>query len=347
MNIKELCRVIVEREASDMHLCSGLPVMMRLNGRLERLGEEILTDADIHTMLKDFLPADRQKIIPGEEKDLSIEIPLLARFRVNIYHDRNGICVAMRLIPNTIKSIEELGLPAVVSQVFGMHRGLVLVTGVTGSGKSTTLASIIDNINTERSEHIITIEDPIEFVHEHKKSIVNQREVGDHTGSFANALRAALREDPNVILVGELRDLETISMAVTAAETGHLVLATLHSINAADTVNRIIDVFPPHQQEQIRIQLAEALSMVIAQVLIPSVDESCRYLACEIMVANNAIKNLIRVRETHQMRNTISTSYQEGMQTLDQSLKSLVERGKISKESAAQWSFEKVKSRLP
>ena len=342
MSIKELIKAIIDRNASDLHLCSGLPPVMRINGRLEKMGDIACTKDDILGMLKDILPPERNKINPAVETDLSIEVSGLARFRANIYHDIKGVCLALRLIPNKVKSLSELGLPKTIEQVCSMRRGLGLVTGVTGSGKSTTLAAIIDRINSERSEHIITAEDPIEFVHENKKSVVNQREVGTQTGSFAIALRAALREDPNVILVGELRDLETISMALTAAETGHLVLATLHSSNAADTVNRIIDVFPAHQQEQIRIQLAETLAIVVSQVLIPSVDGNARFVACEVMLANSAIKNLIREKQTHQIRNTIALSAKEGMQTLDQSLKSLIEKGNISREAALQWAVEKA-----
>ncbi|MFH1198891.1 MAG: type IV pilus twitching motility protein PilT [Candidatus Omnitrophota bacterium] len=341
MNIKDLFKTLVESQASDLHLAVGLPPMMRVNGKLAPMNGQVLSDNDITTMLKEIIPAERAKINPQTEVDLGIEAPNLARFRANIYHDRKGICAALRLIPSKIKSLSDLGLPEVVEKIYAMNKGLVLVTGVTGSGKSTTLASIVDKINSQRSEHIITIEDPIEFVHEHKKSMVNQREIGAQTASFADALRAALREDPNVILVGEMRDLDTISMAVTAAETGHLVLATLHSSNAPDTVNRIIDVFPPHQQDQIRIQLAESLAMVVSQALLPSIDGSTRFVACEVMTANTAIKNLIREKQTHQIRSAISVSNRDGMQTMDQSIKALFEEGKISREVALQWMLEK------
>lgn len=341
MNIKDLFKILVEKQASDLHLSVGLPPMMRVNGKLTPMNEQVLSDSEIITMLKDIIPPERAKINPQTELDLSIEVLNLARFRANIYHDRKGICAALRLVPNQIKSLSELGLPEVVEKIYAMSRGLVLITGVTGSGKSTTLASIVDKINSQRAEHIITIEDPIEFVHEHKKSIVNQREIGAETVSFADALRAALREDPNVILVGEMRDLDTISMAVTAAETGHLVLATLHSSNAPDTINRIIDVFPPHQQDQIRIQLAESLAMVVSQTLLPAIDGSTRFVACEIMTVNTAIRNLIREKQTHQIRSAISVSNKDGMQTMDQSLKQLVSEGKVSRDIALEWMLEK------
>jgi len=343
MELKELCKVVVEKQGSDLHLCTGLPPSIRLNGELNFINDKSLTKEDIENMLSGFLSPGKNRITENEELDLAVEIPDMARFRCNIYHDRNGICAALRLIPEKIKSIEELGLPLVVRQISSLQKGLVLVTGVTGSGKSTTLAAVIDAVNSERKEHIITIEDPIEYIHKNKKSIINQRELESHTKSFAVALKAALREDPNVILVGELRDLETISMAVTAAETGHLVLATLHSSNAVDAINRIIDVFPAHQQDQIRVQLAENLFMVISQVLLPSVDGKTRYLACEVMIANPAIKNLIRDKQTYQIRNTITLSSKDGMQTIDQSLKLLVDSGKVSNESALPWAVEKAK----
>ena len=340
MDIKELLKTIVGKEASDLHLCVGLPPMMRLHGALERMGEHLLTLPEIDAMLQSVLPPEK-KMTPGEETDLCIEIPSVARFRVNIYYDRYGTCVAFRLIPACVRTLKDLGLPQTLARIADMKRGLVLVTGTTGSGKSTTLASVIDIINSKKTDHIITIEDPIEFVHSHKSCIVNQREVGRDTQSFSQALRAALREDPDVILVGELRDLETISMAITAAETGHLVLGTLHTRSAAQTIDRIIDIFPPHQQEQIRIELADALEMVISQVLIPSKDGTRRYLGCEVMTVTNAIRQHIRQKKTHQIFTEIETGSQYGMQTMAKSLKDLVDFGKIARDSAMAWVQDK------
>jgi twitching motility protein PilT len=337
MEIRELLKIIIAKGASDLHLTVGLPAMMRLNGTLAPIDDKVLGDEEIVVMLKQVFPPERDVFAIGEEVDASIEIKSLARFRVNIYHDKNGICAAFRLIPNYIRSLSELGLPPVVERICEMKRGLVLVTGIAGSGKSTTLAAIIDKINSTRHDHIITIEDPIEFVHAHKKCIVDQREVGTHTHSFDSALRAALREDPDVILVGEMRDLETISMAMTAAETGHLVLGTLHTRGAAQTMDRIIDIFPPHQQEQIRTQLVESLEMVVSQVLLPSVDGKRRHLACEVMVMTTAIRQLIRGGKTYQVTTEIETGAQWGMQSLEKSLKTLMAAGSITKETALQW----------
>ncbi|MDD5137420.1 MAG: type IV pilus twitching motility protein PilT [Candidatus Omnitrophica bacterium] len=340
MDIRDLLKHIVAKGASDLHLTPGLPPMMRMNGILEKLEDEILESAQIQEMVAKILPEDK-RLAPGEEIDLGIEIKGMARFRINVYYDRNGLCAAFRLIPALIRSLGELGVPEIVDKVCEMKRGLVLVTGVTGSGKSTTLAAIIDMINAKRRDHIITIEDPIEFVHHHKKCIVNQREVGTHTRSFSEALRGALREDPDVILVGEMRDLDTISMAMTAAETGHLVLGTLHTRGAAQTIDRIIDIFPPHQQEQIRTQLAESLEMVVSQVLLPSMEGGRRQLACEVMVVTTAIRQLIRNKKTHLIATEIETGIQFGMQSMERSLKNLVDTGKITQESALPWIHDK------
>lgn len=342
MDIKELFKVILKNEASDMHLCTGMPPMMRINGTLEKMAGSPCSSADIAQMLKDIAGPEKHKIAPDAEEDLGIAVPGIGRFRANIYHDKNGICAALRFIPDKIKPLEELGLPAAVSNISNMHRGLVLFTGTTGSGKSTTIAALIEKINAERSEHIITIEDPIEFIHENNKCIINQREVGPNTASFAVALRAALREDPNIIMVGELRDLDTIAMAITAAETGHLVMATLHARSAAESVNRVIDVFPTHQQDQIREQLAEVLEMVTYQVLIPSIDGKKRYVASEVMVTTSSIRSLIRRKEIFQIENEIMSGRKDGMQTLDASLKSLVDEKKVSKEKAMSWMVEKT-----
>jgi twitching motility protein PilT len=340
MDIRDLLKHIVAKGASDLHLTPGLPPMMRMNGILEKLEDEILESARIQEMVAKILPEDK-RLVPGEEIDLGIEIRGMARFRINVYYDRNGLCAAFRLIPALIRSLGELGVPEIVGKVSEMKRGLVLVTGVTGSGKSTTLAAIIDMINAKRRDHIITIEDPIEFVHHHKKCIVNQREVGTHTRSFSEALRGALREDPDVILVGEMRDLDTISMAMTAAETGHLVLGTLHTRGAAQTIDRIIDIFPPHQQEQIRTQVAESLEMVVSQVLLPSMEGGRRQLACEVMVVTTAIRQLIRNKKTHLIATEIETGVQFGMQSMERSLKNLVDTGKITQESALPWIHDK------
>lgn len=341
MNLKNLLKIVVEHNASDLHLCVGLPPVMRIHGKLERLGEVTLSKEDVVEMLKDVISEKKIDFTSSNEVDLGIEIKDLARFRVNVYRDDKGLCATFRYIPNKIKNLQDLGLPPSIEKACYLRRGLVLVTGIVGSGKSTTLASIIDAINTQRSEHIITIEDPIEFVYTHKTGIVNQREVGAHTSSFANALRAALREDPDVILVGELRDLDTISMAITAAETGHLVFATLHTRGATQTVDRIIDVFPSHQQEQIRTQVAEVLEMVISQVLIPSIDGTKRYLAAELMVVTPAIRHLIRNKKIHQLKTEIEIGSQHGMQTLEKSLKELVEAGKVSLDAVLPWVSDK------
>lgn len=349
--LKNLLELVIRRDASDLHLCVGLPPIIRVNDELQKLEQKPLDNNEILTMLESLISGRKIDVDSLKEVDLGIELKDLARFRVNIYRDNMGLCAAFRYIPNTIKTLHELGLPECVDQICDMQRGLFIITGIVGSGKTTTLASIIDTINTRKTSHIITIEDPIEFLHKHKKCIVNQREVGTHTPSFLEALRVALREDPDIILVGELRDLETISMAITAAETGHLVLATLHTRGAPQAVDRMIDVFPPHQQEQIRVQLSDVLEMVVSQVLIPSVDRKRRYLACEVMVATPAIKNLIREKKTYQLKNEIEMGTQFGMQTLEKSLRQLIDSGKIAFEAALPWvtdrkffeSYSKVK----
>jgi twitching motility protein PilT len=343
VELNELLKIIVAHSASDLHLVAGLPPMMRTNGFLEKIGENSLSSAEIIQMTKPLLPP-HASLLSDKDLDVGVELGAIARFRLNLYHDRNGICAAFRLVPSVIKSFADLGLPPVVERILEMRRGLVLITGITGSGKSTTLASIIDRINTERQDHIITIEDPIEFVHKHKKSIVNQREIGVHASSFPEALRAALREDPNVIMVGELRDLETISMAVTAAETGHLVLGSIHTRGASQTIDRIIDIFPPHQQEQIRLQIAEVLEMAISQLLLRSRDGNARHLACEVMIGTNAIRQHIRLKRTFQIAGEIETGADLGMLTLEKSLQKLVLIGKISGDSAAPWKSDRNSS---
>ena len=334
MDIEELLRKTVLAKASDLHLTVGAPPTVRLHGEMQALPYPELTRDGLRTMLISILTGDQQNRF--EEKrdlDFSIEIPNLARFRCNFFVGRRGEGAVFRVIPTEIKSFAALGLPPVLAELAREERGLVLVTGPTGSGKSTTLAAMVDLINSERSAHILTVEDPIEFVHPHKKSLVNQREVKVHTESFASALRAALREDPDVILVGEMRDLETISLAVSAAETGHLVFGTLHTSSAAQTVDRIIDVFPPHQQSQIRTQLSESLQGVIAQTLVPKIGGG-RVAALEIMTTTAAVKNLIREGKTFQLPSIIETNSNLGMTTLGQALQELVVKGVITPESA-------------
>ena len=334
MDIEELLRRTVEGKASDLHLSVGAPPMARLHGEMLRLPYPDLTRDALRTMLLTLLTGEQQNLF--EEKrdlDFSIEIPGVARFRANFFVGRRGEGAVFRVIPTEIKSVHELGLPSVVTQIAREEKGLVLVTGPTGSGKSTTLAAMVDLINTERHAHILTIEDPIEFVHPHKNCLVNQREVRVHTETFGSALKAALREDPDVILVGEMRDLETIQLAVSAAETGHLVFGTLHTSSAPQTVDRIIDVFPPHQQSQIRTQLSESLQGVIAQTLLPRIGGG-RIAALEIMVSTSAVKNLIREGKTFQLPSVIETNTNLGMQTLGQALLALLQAGKITPEAA-------------
>ena len=334
MDIEELLRTTVAAQASDLHLTVGAPPTVRLHGEMRKLPYPELTRDVLKMMMVGILTGEQQNTF--EEKrdlDFSIEIPNLARFRVNFFVGRRGEGAVFRVIPTIIKSFAELGLPLVLAELAREERGLVLVTGPTGSGKSTTLAAMVDLINNERQAHILTVEDPIEFVHPHKKCLVNQREVKVHTESFASALRAALREDPDVILVGEMRDLETISLAVSAAETGHLVFGTLHTSSAAQTVDRIIDVFPPHQQAQIRTQLSESLQGVIAQTLVPKIGGG-RVAALEILTTTAAVKNLIREGKTFQLPSIIETNSTIGMQTLGQALQELVLRGQITPASA-------------
>lgn len=339
--LTDLLTQIKDTDASDLHLCVGLPPIMRVNGALQKMHDAELSRDDMRAFAKETLEGRDVSLDTHKEIDLAYEVPNMARFRVNVYEDLKGPAIAFRLIPNEVRTLSDLGLPPVVETICSAKKGLVLVTGITGSGKSTTLTSIIDKINSERKEHIISIEDPVEFIYSHKSSIVNQKEVGEQTASFAGALRGALREDPDVILVGEMRDLETVAMIMTSAETGHLVFSTLHTSGAAQTIDRIIDVFPPHQQNQIRIQLADVLTMVVSQVLLPSVDGNSRHLASEIMVNTKAIKNLIRESQTHQIYSAIQAGGALGMQTLDSSLKALVDSGKVAKEVAVEWAIDK------
>jgi twitching motility protein PilT len=323
----------LDRRASDLHITAGAPPTIRLRGRLTALeGYPVLTPSDTREIVYAILNNEqRQRLETDLQVDLAYMIPGRARFRVNAYFQRTAIGAAFRLIPSEIVSADSLGLPPVVHEFAKKPRGFVLFTGPTGSGKSTSLASIVDEINANTEQHIMTIEDPIEFLHGHKKCIVNQRELGSDASTFALALRAALRQDPDVILVGEMRDLETISTALTAAETGHLVFATLHTQDTPQTIDRIIDVFPPHQQHQVRVMLSVALQGIVTQTLLPTADGSGRCLAAEVLVPTPAIRNLIREGKTHQIYSVLQTSAAAGMQTMDASLATLVRSGKITR----------------
>jgi twitching motility protein PilT len=329
---------MVDARASDVHLSPGFPPAVRVRGQIRPMdGYEKLTAQDTREVVYSLLNDHQRKQFENNlQFDLAYAVPNVARFRINVFFQRGSISAAFRLIPSEILSLESLGLPQVLTDFTRKPRGFVLVTGPTGSGKSTTLASMVDMINQEREEHILTIEDPIEFLHNHKKCIVNQREVGADAIDFASALKSALREDPDVILVGEMRDLETISTALTAAETGHLVFATLHTQSTAQTVDRIIDVFPPHQQQQVRMQLSIALQGIVTQQLLPTADGSSRTVASEVMVPTPAIRNLIREGKTHQIYSAIQTSGSTGMQTMDANLAQLVRMGKITRGLAEQ-----------
>lgn len=336
MDFMELVLDGISKNASDIHITVGVPIIYRINGRLIKINDTMIKPKDTEDIVKGIL-SERQfkELVEKGELDTSFSSPGRGRFRINIYKQRGSYALAIRIIPLNIPSIEELGLPSVVKELAMLPRGLILVTGPTGSGKSTTLASMIDLINTEKNYHILTLEDPIEYLHRHKKSIVNQREIGNDSMNFSNSLRAALRQDPDVILVGEMRDLETIGIALTAAETGHLVLSTLHTLGAAKTVDRVIDVFPPHQQQQIRIQFSSVLQGIISQQLLPKVNDKGRIAAFEIMIATSAIRNLIREDKTHQIDTAVQTGAKFGMQTLDTSLLNIYKRGLISREILA------------
>lgn len=324
-----------EKGASDLHITVGVPPIMRVHGELEIVGEAKLMPPDTNELISEIMDANQKRRLEEKgEVDFSFSVPTLGRFRANVFKQRGSIAGAFRVVASQVPKPEELGMPHSVIQLYKKKRGLILVTGPTGSGKSTSLASIIDQINKSIDSHIITLEDPIEYLHRHNKSIVNQREIGLDSENYASALRAALRQDPDVILVGEMRDLETISIAITAAETGHLVLSTLHTIGAANTIDRIIDVFPPHQQQQIRIQLSTVLQAVISQQLIPTIDGKGRVAAFEVLHTNSAIKNLIRENKTHQINSIIQTNKRMGMQTMDDSIMELLIDGVISKEQA-------------
>lgn len=337
VHLDELLEIVVENNASDLHLAVGLPPVMRLDGELKAMRYTPFSPEVSQRMIYDILTDEQiQRFETDLELDCSYQLRKVARFRVNVFKDRGTVAAAFRLIPTKIPTIQQLGLPPVIERLARRPRGLLLVTGPTGSGKSTTLAAMIHQINNERAEHIITIEDPIEYLHTHKKCIINQRELGQDTHAFQNALRASLREDPDALLVGEMRDLETMKLAMTCAETGHLVLATLHTNSAAESVDRIIDVFPADEQEQIRVQLSNNLIGVVSQQLLPRAGQPGRVAAIEVMVATSAIRNLIRENKAHQMTSIIQTSAQEGMQTMDQALRDLYQQSLITYELAMQ-----------
>jgi twitching motility protein PilT len=335
-NLAEFLFAVMDNGASDLHLTGGLPPMMRVDGELRPIRSyRKLLPKDLQQIVYGMLTQKQREIFEENlELDVSYSLPGAARFRVNIFQQRDAVGAVMRMIPFEIMHPDKLGLPPAVKEFAQLRRGLVLVTGITGSGKSTTLAGLVDMVNAERAEHIMTVEDPIEFLHKHKRSIVNQREVGTDTKGFANALKHVLRQDPDVILVGEMRDLETISAALTAAETGHLVFATLHTQDAPQSVDRVIDVFPPHQQEQIRIQLAGTLAGIVSQQLVPRADGSGRAVAAEVLTATPAVRNLIREGKTHQIYTSMQAGGKHGMQVMDQHLAQLVKSGTITYEMA-------------
>jgi len=340
--VSELLEIVLERGASDLHITAGAPPTIRLHGDLIRLVDyPILSPRTLQGMIYAILPQKMRERLEGElELDMSYALPGKARFRVNVYYQRDSIGAAFRLIPYEIKTVESLGLPSVVADLARYPRGFVVVTGPTGSGKSTSLAGMVDIVNRERSAHIMTVEDPIEFLHKHQQCIVNQREVGADTHSFSQALKHVLRQDPDVILVGEMRDLETISTAITAAETGHLVFATLHTQDAPQTIDRIIDVFPPHQQQQVRVQLATTLQGVVTQQLLQTADGRSRAVACEVLICTPAVRNLIREGKVHQIYSIMQAGGRFGMQTMDQALATLVKEGKISQQLAYERSHD-------
>jgi len=333
--IDQLLRAGHELNASDVHVTVGVPPVMRLNGELKKYGKELLTPEETEGMARGIIPDNMwDEFRKKGELDFSYGIPGVSRFRINAYFQRSCVAMAIRIVPTRIPTLEELDLPQSLKQIAAKPQGLVLVTGPTGSGKSTTLAAMIQHMNYTMRKHIITLEDPIEYLHKHHNCIIDQREVGFDTNNFANGLRSSLRQDPDVILLGEMRDLETIQTAITAAETGHLVFATLHTSSAPTTIDRIIDVFEPSQQAQVRIQLASVLVAIVSQRLFPTIDKKGRKAATEILINNAAVSNLIRNEKIHQIVNVMQTSRAQGMHTLESSIKELLEAGIISKENA-------------
>lgn len=338
--LKELLKKTMEKNASDLHLTVGAPPVIRVNGELKKLGSEKLQPADTERFSREILGKDYERYNKVGEVDISFSVSGLGRFRVNLFKQRGSCAIAIRVIGLKIPTLSELKFPSVVKKLLNYKKGLILVTGSTGSGKSTTLAAMINEINSSRAAHIITLEDPIEYLHKHNKSIISQREIGKDSLSYANALKSVLREDPDVILVGEMRDLETISTTLIAAETGHLVFSTLHTIGAAKTIDRIVDVFPPYQQQQVKIQLAAVLKGIMCQQLIPKVSGEGRVAAVEIMIATAAIKNMIREGKTNQIESSMQTGSKYGMKTMDMSLAELYRKGCISYESAMDYAVD-------
>ncbi|MDX2446334.1 MAG: type IV pilus twitching motility protein PilT [Desulfobacterales bacterium] len=339
-------KLMHEQGASDLHLVAGQPPALRVRGDIERVKYKVLSNDDLRGMLYEITPEDKVKVFEETgDVDFGYEIPGLARYRSNFFMQKNGVGAVFREIPSTIMTAEDLGLPPVIKKLSSLPRGLVVITGPTGSGKSTTLAAIIDEANKTRHDHIITVEDPIEFVHNSLSCLVNHREVGIHTKSFSSALRGALREDPDIILVGEMRDLETISLAIEAASTGHLVFGTLHTTSAAKTVDRIVEVFPSNEQAQIRSTLADGVRAIVAQVLFKRSDKKGRCPALEILIATPAVRNLIRESKTHQLNSMIQTGKKYGMQLLDEAIMDLYNKGWITGDAAYQKANDKAKFR--
>lgn len=338
--LKDLLETTMKQGASDLHLTVGVPPVIRVNGELRQIKIEKLQPIDTENYAREILEETYEEYMKIGDLDTSFSISGIGRFRVNVFKQRGSSAIAIRVVGSKVPTLNDLQFPPVVKELTTNKRGLVLVTGPTGSGKSTTLAAMINEINASRSAHIITLEDPIEYLHKHNNSIINQREIGKDTVSYANALRSVLREDPDVILVGEMRDLETISVALTAAETGHLVLSTLHTIGAAKTIDRIVDVFPPYQQQQVKIQLAAVLKGIVSQQLLPKVDGKGRTAALELMIATSAIQNMIREGKTHQVESSIQTGAKYGMKTMDMSLSELYKRGIISYETALSYAID-------
>ena len=340
MNFLDIVAKAVEKKASDIHIAVGIPPSIRVNGTLQYLGDTMLTPNDTVVLIKQALKGNQMEtLVEKGEVDTSFTAPG-GRLRINAFRQRDVYSMAIRIINSEPLTVSQLGLPPIMSELARKRRGLILVTGPTGSGKSTTLAAMLDQINEEKRGHIVTLEDPIEYLHKHKQCVVNQREIGFDSENFTNALRASLRQDPDVILVGEMRDLETISIAITAAETGHLVLSTLHTLGSAKTIDRIIDVFPPHQQQQVQTQLASVIEGVISQQLLPTADGKGRTVALEIMTATPALRSMIRDGKTHQIQNVLQTGQQFGMTTMDGSLLDLYNRGKITRQDLMDYSID-------